>query len=76
MHSSADIDLKNKNKKPEIFFFHNANKEGVDCVDKIALLYTRRSATRRWPVAVWGNILDIAAINSWMLFKKVRKKRA
>ena len=37
--------------------------------------YTTRSASRRWPVAVWGNILDIAAINSYVLYKNVTNER-
>ena len=58
-----------------MILFYNANKVGVDCFDRMARLYTTRSASRRWPVAVWGNILDIAAINSYVLYKKVTNER-
>ena len=64
MHRSADVDASNEKKKPEIILFYNANKVGVDCFDQIARLYTTRPASQRWPIAVWDNILDIAAINS------------
>ena len=72
MHSSADVDASNEKKKPEMILFYNANKVCVDCFDQMARLYTTRSAGRKWPVAVWGNILDIAAINSYILYKKVK----
>ena len=68
MHSFADVDTNTEKKKPEVILFYNANKVGVDRFDQMAWLYTTRSATRRWPVAVWGNILDIAAINSYRYF--------
>ena len=72
MHSSTDVDTNTEKKKPEVILFYNANKVGVDCLVQMARLYT--TATRRWPVAVWGNILDIAAINSWILFRQVTKE--
>ena len=75
MHDSADVDTSNEKKKPEMILFYNANKVGVDCFDQMARLYTTRSASRRWPVAVWGNILDIAAINSYVLYKIVTSNR-
>ena len=71
MHSSADVDANNEKEKTEMILFHNANKVGVDCFDQMARLYTTRSASRKWPVAVWRNILDIAAINSYVLHKKI-----
>ena len=63
-----------KRKSQKLSFFYNAKKIGVDCFDQMARLYTTRSATRRWPAAVWGNILDIAAINSGILFRQVTKE--
>ena len=75
MHYSADVDKSNEKKKPEMILFYNANKIGVNCFDQMARLYTTRSASRRWPVAIWGNILDIAAINSYVLYKRVTRNR-
>ena len=75
MHDSTDVDTSNEKKKPELILFYNANKVGVDCFDQMACLCTIRSASRRWPVAVWGNILDIAAINSYVLYKRVTSNR-
>uniref|UniRef100_A0AAV2J586 PiggyBac transposable element-derived protein domain-containing protein n=1 Tax=Knipowitschia caucasica TaxID=637954 RepID=A0AAV2J586_KNICA len=33
-------------------------------------LYSTKGATRRWPVAVFCNILDLAAINAWVLYRQ------
>ena len=75
MHGSADVDASNEKKKPGMILFYNANKVGGDCFDQMARLYTTRSASRRWPVGVWDNILGIAAINSYLLYKKVTNER-
>ena len=74
MQDSIDVDTSDEKKKPELILFYNANKVGVDCFDQMTCLCTTRSASWRWPVAVWGNILDIAAINSYLLYKRVNKQ--
>ena len=66
MHSTPDVDTTTAAKKPSVISFYNENKVGVDCFDQMARLYTTRSASRRWPLAVWANILDIAAINPFV----------
>ena len=70
MHSSPDVDTDSRKQKPNIILFCNKNKVGVDCFDQMTHLYTTRSASRRWPFSVWGNILDIAALNAKILFVK------
>ncbi|CAI5684870.1 unnamed protein product [Oreochromis niloticus] len=35
----------------------------------MARMYSVRSATRRWPVAVFYNMLDLAAVNAYILYK-------
>ena len=75
MHRSPDVDQTTVKKKPEIVLFYNKNKVGVDCFDQMARLYTTRSATRRWPMSMWGNMLDIAAINAWILYKKSQQNK-
>jgi hypothetical protein len=69
MHCNPDVDVGTK-RKPDMIHFYNKNKFGVDCADAMLRLYTSRCATRRWPVAVWENLLDIALLNSWVCFKE------
>ena len=68
MHLVPDVDASNEKKKLEMMLFYYANKVGVDFFFSIKwhafkLLSWPR---RRWPVAVWGDILDIAAISSYV----------
>uniref|UniRef100_A0AAV2MH86 PiggyBac transposable element-derived protein domain-containing protein n=1 Tax=Knipowitschia caucasica TaxID=637954 RepID=A0AAV2MH86_KNICA len=57
-------------RKPETITFYNTTKVGVDSLDQMARLYSTKGATRRWPVAVFCNILDLAAINAWVLYRQ------
>lgn len=69
MHSAPSTDDTDK-RKPDVVHFYNANKVGVDTVDAMCRMYTTKCASRRWPVAVWSNILDIASINAWVLYRE------
>lgn len=71
-------------KKPKMILDYNATKGGVDTTDKLASTYTCKRGTRRWPVALFYNILDLAAINAYVLYihvnpdyntKKLYKRR-
>jgi hypothetical protein len=57
--------------KPNTVAFYNQTKCGVDILDAMARKYTVKPASRRWPVHVFCNILDMAAINAWILFCQV-----
>ena len=60
--------------KPDITLFYNKNKVGVDVVDQMVRKYSTHSTSRRWPVAIWCNILNIAALNAWIMYKKATGK--
>lgn len=68
MHKTVDISESDM-RKPETILHYNTTKVGVDCIDQMVRLYSTKAASRRWPVAVFYNILDLAGINSWILFK-------
>ena len=57
-------------RNPETVAFYNATKYGVDILDQMARLYSVKGGTRRWPVAVFYNVLDLAAINALVLYKE------
>ena len=69
MHNAPSTD-NTEQKKPLVIHFYNKNKVGVDVFDQMARQYTTHSASRRWPLAVWTNVLDIAALNAWIIFRK------
>ena len=74
MHNSLSTDQTRK-KKPLVIHFYNKNKIGVDVVDQMLREYSAHTASRRWPLAVWTNILDTAVLNTWILFTKVSVRK-
>lgn len=68
-HQSTRVEAEGKC-KPEIVKFYNKTKVAVDSMDAMLRLYSTKSATRRWPLAVFFDILDKAALNSWILHNK------
>ena len=68
-YSSVMVDRTTK-KKPETVTFYNKTKCDVDIADQMARQYTVKAGTRRWPVAVFYKILDLAYINAYVLYKK------
>lgn len=67
LHVNPMVDESPK-RKPNVIHFYNKSKCGVDCADAMLRLYSTRCATRRWPLAVWENILDMVALNAWICF--------
>ena len=57
-------------KKPETIIFYNKTKFGVDITDQMARKYTVKSCSQRWPLHIFFNILDLAAINAWVLYNE------
>ena len=61
----------NPKKKPDSVLYYNKTKVGVDIYDQMTRLYTVKAASRRWSVYVFYNVVDMALINSWILYKQV-----
>uniref|UniRef100_A0A1A8U1F2 PiggyBac transposable element-derived protein domain-containing protein n=1 Tax=Nothobranchius furzeri TaxID=105023 RepID=A0A1A8U1F2_NOTFU len=68
MHKSVEI-TEGPKKKPSTVQYYNRTRKAVDILDKTLQQFSSRAATRRWPVAVFYNILDIAALNAWVLYR-------
>uniref|UniRef100_A0A1A9V7W1 PiggyBac transposable element-derived protein domain-containing protein n=1 Tax=Glossina austeni TaxID=7395 RepID=A0A1A9V7W1_GLOAU len=58
MHSPVEIE-KNDTRIPETIRFYNSTKFGVDVTDQMARKYS-----------VFFNILDLAGVNAWILYKE------
>ncbi|KFM73858.1 PiggyBac transposable element-derived protein 4, partial [Stegodyphus mimosarum] len=67
MHHSCENDASSG--KPEIIAMYNLTKGGVDEFDKKCSIYSTARRTRRWPMAIFFRILDICAINAFILFQ-------
>ena len=75
MHPTVSIDTCHSKKLPETIAMYNRTKVGVDVLDQMARYFTCKSGTRRWPMAVFFNILDISCINAWVLYQEVTGQR-
>ncbi|KAE8279658.1 hypothetical protein D5F01_LYC21787 [Larimichthys crocea] len=60
LHKDAAVSS-GSDKKPTIILDYNKNKEGVDNLDKLTATYTCQRMTRRWPMVVFYNMLDVSA---------------
>jgi hypothetical protein len=74
MHENPHVDNTEK-RKPLLIHFYNHHKCGVDAADSMLRLYTSRCATRRWPVSVWHNLLDMSVLNAWICYKQAKKSK-
>ena len=54
--------------KPEIVTYYNQTKAGVDVTNQVIRFYSCKRGTRRWPLCLLYNCLDIAAFNSYILY--------
>ena len=71
LHADATTIADNQKKTPETVKCYNDTKYVVDVVDQMAQKYTVRTMTRRWPIHSFQNMLDLAAINAWILYKEI-----
>ena len=74
LHKNVSI-AENGKKKPITVTDYNAGKFGVDIVDQMAKKYSTKCSTRRWPVAVFANVLDLTSINAWILYSRVCEQK-
>ncbi|GAV10037.1 hypothetical protein RvY_19532, partial [Ramazzottius varieornatus] len=71
MHLDADIDESSKEEKPEIVMEYNRTKAGVDTLDQLTGNYSCRRKTSRWPMALFYDILDISALDAYIIWCEI-----
>lgn len=74
MHTDIQIETGTK-KKPDVVSFYNSSKYGVDVVDQMGRKYSVKAPSRRWPVHTFYNLLDLAALNCWILYRDLNGKK-
>lgn len=67
MHMTGEID-NSMNNKPEIIKYYNKTKGAVDTMDKMLGEYTTKRTTKRWPLAFFFNIIDVAALAGYIIY--------
>ncbi|CAL9702363.1 unnamed protein product [Knipowitschia caucasica] len=74
MHNLVQTEDTTK-RKPNTVTLYNTTKCGVDIMDQMVREYSVRSGTRRWPVAVFYNMIDMAALNAHVLYQACTGKQ-
>uniref|UniRef100_A0A3P9MKV5 PiggyBac transposable element-derived protein domain-containing protein n=1 Tax=Oryzias latipes TaxID=8090 RepID=A0A3P9MKV5_ORYLA len=72
LHKDAAVSS-GSDKKPIIILDYNKNKGGVDNLDKLTATYTCQRMTRRWPMVVFYNILNVSAYNAFVLWTNIHQ---
>ena len=62
---------KNPKKKPDLILYYSNTKMGVDLYNQMTRFYLVKAAGRHWPMRVFYNVVHMALINSWILYKQV-----
>lgn len=70
-HEFGTICHENRKQKPNTILCYNKTKTAVDTLDQMARASSVKSGVRRWPLALFFNVVDLAAINAYVLFRKV-----
>ncbi|KRZ16269.1 hypothetical protein T11_1881 [Trichinella zimbabwensis] len=71
LHSSSFLFTKDaipKRHKLRVILEYNACKGGVDAMDKMVWEYSCCRNTKRWPLLLFMNMLDVAAVNAFVVF--------
>ena len=69
LHSEPKVDTSNEQGKPEVILTYSETKAGVDTVYQMTRNYSCKRKTRRWSLVVFYNMLDISAINAYVIWK-------
>lgn len=69
-HNSVEI-ADSADKKPQMILDYNETKGAVDTLDKMISAYSCKRMTRRWPVAIFHNMVDISCYNFYVLYCEV-----
>ena len=65
LHNEQEIS--NDRSKPQVILDYNSLKGGVDTLDQNVRKYSCKRRTLRWPMALFSNMVDIAAYNSFVI---------
>lgn len=65
-HATEKVDQETK--KPVVILDYNEHKGGVDTFDQMLRCFTCKRKSNRWPMVVFYNMLDVAALAAFRLF--------
>lgn len=68
-HDDDSIDPESTALKPEVITFYNLTKGGVDVADRMKSEYSVTRVSNRWPFSLFCTMMNIATINSQIIYK-------
>lgn len=71
LHDQGDVDHSRDDKKPAMILDYNHGKGAVDNLDKLVRTYSVVRKSRRWPMVIFGNLVDLAAYNAYVVYHAV-----
>lgn len=60
---------------PEVIGFYRKNMGGVDRADQLIGLYSHDRKSCKWWKKVFYTLLNMAAVNSWIMYNQIRQKK-
>ena len=73
MHSQLDV-AATSDKKAEVILYYNSTKGGVDTLDRMVRTYTCKRMTRKWPFALFYNMIDVSAVNTFIVWLELNSE--
>lgn len=61
-------DVSGTKNKPNAIHYYNNHKSGVDNMCKMLSEYTVKRATKRWPQAIFFNMVDVCALAAYIIY--------
>ena len=58
-------------KKPDTVLLYNETKVGVYVLEQMSRCYSVKAGSRRCPIHMFYNVIDMALVNSWTIYKHV-----
>ena len=58
-------------KLPESVKYYNETKYRVEIINQMAQLYSTKVSTHCWPLQNFYNVIDLAGINAYIIYKEV-----
>ena len=76
VHSDKGTESPDLEKKPEVITYYHATNGAVlvDTMDQMVRWFTSKRKTRRWPMVILYNMLDISALKAFIIWMSLNKE--
>ena len=70
MHSQPTIEI-TSDQKPSIILFYKKTESDIDTLDGMVRSYSTKRMTRRWPLVLLYNRINVSAINAFIIWQGI-----